>query len=148
MAVSRWPLAVSHWPSAISRWPLARKRGLQSLKTGALFSTADGQRLPANGQLRRHPFPPQRLHVGRVAQLLEGALADLADPLPGHPEERADLLQGERLGAFLEPVVEREDLALPRGEVPLEQPVDELAPEPRVGELLDVAAGHPGHPLA
>ena len=56
------------------------------------------------------PRTPQSPHVGRVAQLLEGPLADLADALAGDAEQRADLLQGERLGAFLEPVVEREDL--------------------------------------
>ena len=77
-----------------------------------------GYRLIAS---RRSPEPPQRSHVRAVAQLLERALADLADALARDAEERADLLERHRLGAFLEPVVEGEDLALARGEVALEE---------------------------
>src|SRR5688500_3214580 len=79
--------------------------------------------------LRRPPEPPERPHVGAVAQLLEGALADLADALAGDAEQRADLLERQGLGALLETVVEREDLALAGREMALEETVDELALE-------------------
>src|SRR5688572_23948282 len=90
----------------------------------------------------------QALDVRRVAQLLERALPYLADPFAGDAEQRADLLQGQRLGAFLQPVIQGENLPLTRGEVPLEEPVDELAAEPGVGLLLDVAGPRPRDPLA
>src|SRR5215210_1746979 len=101
-------------------------------------------RLPSG----RPPEPPQCPHVRRVPQLLEGALSDLADTLAGDTEELADLLECECLGAFLQAVVQAEDLALARREVPLEDAVDELALQPAVGLLLDLAATGAGHPLA
>ena len=69
--------------------------------------------------------------VGGVPQLLEGALPDLANALPGDAEQRANLLQGERLGTFFQAIVKREDLALARGEMALEDAVDELALQAR-----------------
>src|SRR5262245_3531812 len=97
---------------------------------------------------RRSPVPPQRPHVRAVAQLLEGALADLADPLAGDAEEGADLFEGQGLGAFLEAVVERENLAFTRGEMALGELVDELALESRVRHLLDLHLAVAGDPLA
>src|SRR5512137_2781946 len=76
--------------------------------------------------LRRHPPLLQRLHVRRFPELLERPLADLADALAGDAEQRADLLERERLGALLQSVVERQDLPLARRQVPLEQTLDEL----------------------
>src|SRR6476659_8204328 len=75
---------------------------------------------------RRAPEPAQRPHVRAVAELLEGPLADLADALAGDAEEGADLFEGEGLRAFLETVVQGENLAFARGEMALEELIDEL----------------------
>src|SRR4029453_14736113 len=63
------------------------------------------------------PESPERPDIGRVPQLLERALTDLADALAGNAEELADLLEGQGFGPFLEAVVQREDLPLARREV-------------------------------
>src|SRR5688500_3429770 len=86
------------------------------------------------------PEAGQRVSIGRLAQLLEGALANLTDPLARDAHERADLFQRHRLGAFLEPVVQVEDLPLAGGEVLREHAVDELAHELEVRHILDIAA--------
>src|SRR3569832_919725 len=61
---------------------------------------------------------------GGLAELLEGALADLADALAGDAHEGPDLLERHRLGALVEAVVEGEDLPLAGGEVLAEDAVD------------------------
>src|SRR5215213_2456844 len=94
------------------------------------------------------PEPRERSAVRRFAELLERALADLADALAGDPHERADLLEGHRLGAFLEPVVEIEDLALAGGQVAGEDPVDELPHQLEVGYVLDLGAIDAGEAFA
>src|SRR5512147_3114309 len=60
------------------------------------------------GGLGRAPHPVEALHVGGLAQLLEGALADLADPFTGDAEQLADALEGEGVGALFEAVIEIE----------------------------------------
>src|SRR5690606_32320482 len=57
------------------------------------------------------PERGQRLSVRALAQLLEGAVADLADAFAGHAEQRADLFERPLL-PVVETVVEVEDLAL------------------------------------
>src|SRR4026209_1148051 len=97
--------------------------------------------------LRSHPVPRQPLHVRRLAQLLESAFPDLANAFPGYSQQLAALLQRESLGAFLQPIVEVEDLALAWSQVPLEDAIDELAGEPSVGLLLDVESFGSGEAL-
>src|SRR5215213_6087292 len=94
------------------------------------------------------PESSQSADVRRVPQLLEGSLPDLADAFPGDPEERADLFQGQGLGALFQAVVQRQDFPLPRGEMALEDAVDELALEAHVRHLLDLHPAGTGHPLA
>src|SRR3954468_12608008 len=79
----------------------------------------------------------QRRAVRALAQLLERAVADLADALAGHAQHRPDLLQRALL-ALVQPVVEVEDLALALGEVLLEHPLQELAPRLALDLLLDL----------
>ena len=100
------------------------------------------------GGLTPRPHAVQPLHVGGLAQLLEGALADLADPFAGDAEQLADALEGQGVGALFEAVVEVEDLAFAGGEILVEEPVDELAGEPGVGLLLDVGTTGAREPLA
>src|SRR3954471_736409 len=65
--------------------------------------------------------------VRRFAQLLERALAYLADPLAGDAHELSNPLEGHRFGALVEAVVQVQDLPLAGGEVALEDAIDELA---------------------
>src|SRR5207245_3899104 len=81
------------------------------------------------------------------AQLLEGALPDLAHPLSGHAQHRADPFEGERLGAFFETVVQRENTLLSGGEIAAEQPGEELSLQTDVHELLDVSPEGAGDSL-
>src|SRR5690606_16778768 len=94
----------------------------------------------------RGPEAGQRLAVRALAQLLERAVPDLADPLPGDAEQRADLLQRTLL-TVVQPVVEVEDPALPLGEVALEHPVQELPARLGLHLLLDVDGLVSGEPL-
>src|SRR5690606_41248625 len=101
--------------------------------------------LPLSARLPRRPTRTvQHPDVGRLAEFLDGALADLADALAGDAQGLADLLEGEGFGACREAVVEREDLAFPGGEVPGKETVDELAAEEGVGLFLDVGAAGAG----
>src|SRR5690606_9373544 len=74
--------------------------------------------------------------VGRVAKLLERPLPDLSNPLPCDSHEKADLLERHRLAAFVETIVQGEDLPLTRREVLLERADDEFAHEVEVGDFL------------
>src|SRR3954469_21857881 len=94
------------------------------------------------------PESPQRPHIGRIAELLEGPFPDLPDTFPGDTEQRADLFQRQRFGALLETVVERKDFALARSQMTLENTVDEFALQPDVGHLLDLDSAGARHPLA
>src|SRR5215218_6971494 len=58
---------------------------------------------------------------------LQGAVPELADPLPGHAQHAADLLQ-RVLAAAVEPEVEPQYLGIPRRQGP-ERPVDLLRQE-------------------
>src|SRR5882757_10814873 len=86
--------------------------------------------------LRCSPEPLESFPVGRLAQLFECPFADLSNALAGHAHQGADLLERHRLAAFLEAVVEIEDLAFARRQVLLEDAVDELAHQLAVGALL------------
>src|SRR2546428_266861 len=104
---------------------------------------------------RRLPYrlrsPPESLEcppVGRLPQLLERPLTYLPDALARDSHQRPDLLERHRFAAFLEPVVEVEDLALARREIFLEDAVDELAHQLAVGLFLDLAAFLTGEALA
>src|SRR5687767_10774712 len=94
------------------------------------------------------PEPGERRAVRRLAKLLERALTDLPDSLAGHAHQGADLLEGHRIRALLETVVQVQDLALARGEVFPEHPVDELAHEMKVGDVFDLTAIDAGEALA
>src|SRR5262245_8550225 len=100
--------------------------------------------------MRRSGRLPESLHaldLVAAPELLERALADLAHPLARDAEQLADALERQRLGAMIEAVIEREDAALARREVALEEPPDEFALELRVGRLLDLARHRTGDPL-
>src|SRR3954452_25217065 len=99
------------------------------------------------GALRDRPEAFQRRPVRALAQLLEGAVADLADALAGHPQHRPDLIQRALL-ALVQPVVEVEDLALALGEVLLEHPLQELAPRLALHLFLDLHRLAPREALA
>src|SRR5689334_17817598 len=86
--------------------------------------------------------------VRRFAELLEGALANLADALAGDAHEGADLLERHRFRAFFEAVVEVEDLSLARREILLEYAIDKLAHQLVVGDFLDLGAVDAGEPFA
>src|SRR5674476_953216 len=58
------------------------------------------------------PKPGERPSIGRFAQLLEGTLPNLADSLARHTHQRTDLLERHRLAAFVQPIVEEENLSL------------------------------------
>src|SRR5712664_667936 len=90
------------------------------------------------GPLRCSPDPLERLSVGGFPQLLKCPLADLPDALARHAHQRADLLERHRLAAFLEAVIEIEDLALAWGQILLEDAIDELPHQPSVGAVLDL----------
>src|SRR6185312_980726 len=94
------------------------------------------------------PEPAERFAVRRLAELFEGALANLADSLAGDTHQGADLLERHRLGAFLEPVVEVEDLPFARREILLEYAIDELAHQLVVGYLFDLGAVDAGEAFA
>src|SRR5690606_8292190 len=100
---------------------------------------AGGRCRGAASRLVGAPEPGERLAVRALAELLEGAVADLADPLARDAEQRADLLERPLL-AVVQAVVEVEDLALALRQVLLEHPVEELAPGLRLDALLDVLA--------
>src|SRR5687767_1694392 len=87
---------------------------------------------------RGRPEAGERRPVRGLAQLLERALADLTDALARDAHEGTDALERHRLGAFLEPVVQVEDLPLARREVATQRAVDVLAHELEVRGLLDV----------
>src|ERR1051325_10352757 len=87
------------------------------------------------------------LDFRRIAELVEGPLPDLADPLAGDPEHRPDALEGERLAAFLEAVVEAQDPLLPRREVAAEERGEDLLAQPGVHQVLDLPGGIARHPL-
>src|SRR5215471_9484824 len=94
------------------------------------------------------PESAERLAVGTFAQLLERSLANLPDPLARHAHQRADLLERHRLGAFLESVVEVQDLSLARREILLEYAIYELAHQLVVGHLFDLGAVDAGEALS
>src|SRR5215831_5492500 len=96
----------------------------------------------------RRPEPAECFAVWALAQLLERPFADLANPLARHAHQRADLLERHRLRAFLEPVVEIEDLPLARREILLEYAIDEFAHQLVVGDLFDLSAVDAGETLA
>src|SRR3989441_3019901 len=109
------------------------------------LSVSAPQRLPQ--RLSRSPKSLQSPAVGRLPQLLERPLADLPDALARDAHQRPDLLEGHRLAAFFETVVEVEDLAFAGGQVPLEDAVDELAHQAAVGAIFDLAAFNPREPF-
>src|SRR6478672_2485697 len=75
----------------------------------------------------------ERLRLGQVLELLQRVVLDLADPLAGHAERAADLLERPRLSAE-QPVAELDHLALaPRERV--ERVDDVLAPEQQLGRV-------------
>ena len=115
----------SWWQGRAKRNPPEISPGGRVLNQPLILLPIPDRRLP-----KRHPMAGQTLHVRRLAQLLEGALADLADALAGDAEQLADLLEGQRLGSFLQPIVQVKDLALAGSEVAVEDAVDELAGEP------------------
>src|SRR5512141_2429654 len=88
----------------------------------------------------RLPEPRKRGSVGRLTQLLESALADLADALAGHSHQCADLLESHCVGALLETVVQVKDLSLTRCQVLSEHLVDELLHQVEIGDFLDLGA--------
>src|SRR5207247_7181604 len=134
------------WKSSRGR---RRRRGRRGRRgTAAVLLSALSALSAFSALLGCPPKPPQRPHIRRVAQLLEGALADLANALARHAEQLADLLEGQGFRALLEAVVQAEDLALAGREVALEDAVDELALQAAVGHLLDLAAASAGDPLA
>src|SRR6058998_2492995 len=94
------------------------------------------------------PKPFQCLAIRRFTELLERPFSYLSDSLSRHSHQRPDLLERHRLAAFLEAVIEIEDLALARGQVLLKDAVDELAHQLAVGLLLDLTALLAGEPLA
>src|SRR2546422_4156824 len=94
------------------------------------------------------PEAPQSPSVGRLPQLFECPFPYLPDPFPRDPHQRPDLLERHRLAAFLEAVIEVQNLALARRQVLLEDAVDELAHQLAVRLLLDLAAFLAGKPLA
>src|ERR1700674_4982388 len=100
------------------------------------------------------PLPPsapetrERRAIRRFTELLERALADLSDALPGHAHQRADLLEGHRVRALLQTVIEVQDLALARRQVLSEHPVDELAHQVEIRDVLDFRAIHSSESLA
>src|SRR2546422_2031547 len=94
------------------------------------------------------PEAPQSPSVRRLPQLLECPFPYLPDPFPRDPHQRPDLLERHRLAAFLEAVIEVQNLALARRQVLLEDAVDELAHQLAVRLLLDLAAFLAGKPLA
>src|SRR6185436_1282668 len=90
----------------------------------------------------------ERRAVRRFTQLLEGAFPNLADSLAGDAHQGANLLEGHRVGALLETVVEMQNLAFARGEVLPEDAVDELAHEVEIGHVFDFGAIDAGEALA
>src|SRR5215831_17615620 len=96
----------------------------------------------------RRPESAERFAVRALAQLLERPFADLANPLARHAHERADLLERHRLRAFLEPVVEIEDLPLARREILLEYAIDKFAHQLVIGDFLDLRAVDAGEAFA
>src|SRR5207249_11372244 len=86
------------------------------------------------------PDAPQSPSVRRLPQLFECPFPYLPDPFPRDAHQRAVLLERHRLAAFLEAVIEVENLAIARRQVLLEDAVDELADQLAVCLLLDFAA--------
>src|SRR5581483_8483974 len=100
------------------------------------------------GTSRDGPEPCECPALGRLAQFLEGPLADLADPLAGDAHQRTDLLERHRLGAAVEPVVQVQNLAFAWRQVALEHPINRLAHQLDVGRFLDFRAVGAGEPFA
>src|SRR4051812_18666774 len=96
----------------------------------------------------RSPEPTQGFPIRRLAQLLERALADLANALARDTHERADLLERHGLRALFEPVVQVKNLTLARGEILLEYAIDELAHQFVIGYFLDLRAVDAGEAFA
>src|SRR3989449_4703333 len=97
----------------------------------------------ASSLCRSSSRPPKALEcppVWRFTELFESPFPDLPDSFPGDSHQRPDLLERHGLAAFFEAVVEIEDLALTRGEILLEDAVDELAHQLAVRLLLDLPA--------
>ena len=95
--------------------------GHSKLRPGALRQSAP-RLVQAAVQKPARAFPSWR-----PTQFLERALADLTNAFARHSHERADLLERHGLGAFVETVVEIEDLSLARREILPEDAIDELA---------------------
>ena len=83
----------------------------------------------------------------RIGPLLEGTVADLADPLARDAEQGSDLLQCP-LFTVVEAVVEIEDLPLPLGQVLLEHCLEEVATSDGLHVLFDVGRLGTGKALA
>src|SRR6266550_4048985 len=94
----------------------------------------------SNSGLCRSPKALECPAVWRFPQLLKRPFPDLPDSFPGDAHQRPDLLERHGLAAFFEAVVEIEDLALTRGEILLEDAVDELAHQLAIRLLLDLPA--------
>src|SRR5213083_831358 len=124
-----------------------RRTGVYSKKgPGSAFLTpayCSPRCVCASSLCRSSSRPPKALEgpaVWRFPQLLKRPLPNLSDPFPRHSHQRPDLLERHGLAAFFEAVVEIEDLALTRGEILLEDAVDELAHQLAVRLLLDLPA--------
>src|SRR5439155_26076962 len=93
------------------------------------------------------PEAPQSPSVRRLPQLFECPFPYLPDPFPRDAHQRPDFLERHRLAAFLEAVIEVENLALARRQVLLDDSVVELAHELAVLLLLDLVVFLAGIPL-
>src|SRR4051794_4087434 len=96
----------------------------------------------------RLPESGEGAAVGRLPQLLECPLPDLADALARHAHQGSDLLERHGLPALVEPIVEEENLPLARGEVFPEDALDELLHELVVRGVLDLGSVDAGETLA
>src|SRR6266511_3732878 len=110
--------------------------------------TPQPYRVCASSFSGRSPKPFQCFAIRRFTELLERPFSNLPDSLARDSHQRPDLFERHRLAAFLEAVVEVENLALAWGEVFLEDAIDELAHQLAVGLLLDLASFLAGEPLA
>src|SRR5688500_5888503 len=90
---------------------------IPSIKTGSPALANVPVETVNAGVLGRGPESGQSRAVRRLPQLLERALANLADSLASHAHERADFLESHRLGPFFQAVVQVQDLPLARSEV-------------------------------
>src|SRR5690606_17305707 len=92
---------------ASDRWGLMREGRRPSGRR-----PSDQLKLPARIRSSCLPESGEGPAVGRVAKLLERPLPDLSNPLPCDSHEKADLLERHRLAAFVETIVQGEDLPL------------------------------------